>query len=144
MFINAHIQGLNLSFTNTQWGRHTHFNVIYNPNITTITTTTMTVLFKFIYEAITTQTTHNFFRNTKISFCLCLHSFIPNSSAFSPQENLSLPACNTLWLCCCLYLRKRFLCLTCLLHLFTLIYLHHMCAWCSFFSVCRLLVVDDL
>lgn len=123
VFLDAHIGGVSLSFTNAQRGRHTGFNVTYNPNITTIATTTMAVLFKFIYEAITPQTTHT---KSLSAFAFTLSYLTLLLSP--PQENLSIPACNTLWLCCCLYLRKQFLCLTCLLHLITLMDLHHTCA----------------
>lgn len=72
--------------------------------------TTQTALFRFIQEAVNTPRIRSalFCENINLSLSLCLLSFTPNSPPFSPQENISIPACNALWLRCCLYLRKHF------------------------------------
>lgn len=47
------------------------------------------------------------FRGCSILWQAVFQSSTPNSPTFSPQENLPVPACNALWLRCCLYLRKH-------------------------------------
>lgn len=63
--------------------------------------------------------------------------FAPNSPTFSPQEDLSVPACNALWLRRCLYLRKHFcVLLTFFFCAFITIYWCHMLCACNCLMNC--------
>lgn len=100
----------------TQLGRHSSFNVKYNPDVTNNMSGHDSFIQVYLRGNKHTQKPHRLFffmcacvcENMNHSFFLCLHSFTPNFPPFSPQENISIPACNALWLRCCLYLRKHF------------------------------------
>lgn len=64
-----------------------------------------------------------------------------------PQENISIPACNALWLRCCLYIRKHFCVLLAFCVLCTLIVMrlrHVLCACMRFITSRPCLLFDFL
>ena len=96
-------------------GRRSGFNVKRDPDVANKASGCDSFISRFfIQEAPNTLATHTacvcktfffFVVNLFLSAFTLSHLTLPLSP---PQENISIPACNALWLRCCLYIRKHF------------------------------------